>query len=90
MIVKAMKEMMKGEIDKEYFEQQKEKFLADLKIREDDIYGLIDTYYFHEVFGKALHAEYYDKIPTVSIQDLQNFAKKLELTYCYILEEGEA
>lgn len=90
MIVKAMKEMMKGEIDKEYFEQQKEKFLADLKIREDDIYGLIDTYYFHEVFGKALHAEYYDKIPIVSIQDLQNFAKKLELTYCYILEEGES
>ena len=90
MIVKAMKEMLKGNIEKEYFEQQKEKFLADLKIREDDIYGLIDTYYFHEVFGNALNEEYYEEIPKVTIQDLQNLAKKLEFTYCYILEEGEA
>ena len=90
MIVKAMKEMLKGNIEKEYFEQQKEKFLADLKIREDDIYGLIDTYYFHEVFGNALNEEYYEEIPKVTIQDLQTLAKKLEFTYCYILEEGEA
>lgn len=90
MIEKAMKEMLKGKIDKEYFEQQKEKFLADLKIREDDIYGLIDTYYFHEVFGKAFYEEYYEKLPKVMIEDLQNFAKKLELTYCYVLEEGES
>ncbi len=90
MIDKTMKEMIKGEIDKDYFEQQKEKFLADLKIREDDIYGLIDTYYFHEVFGRALNEEYYEEIPKVSIHDLQVLAKKFEFTYCYILEEGES
>lgn len=89
LIRKAFKEMTKKEIDEDYFASQKEKYLADLKIRDDDMYGLIDTYYFHEIIGLAMNEDYLENIPKVTLQDIQKFAKKFELTYRYILEEGD-
>ena len=75
--------------EKYYFEQQKEKYLADLKIREDDIYNLIDTYYSHEIMKNASLDELKEEIPKVTLNDIQALAKKMELAYIYILEEGE-
>ena len=89
MIFKAMKEMSEKQIDETYFEQQKEKYLADLKIREDDIYNLIDTYYSHEIMKNASLDELKEEIPKVTLNDIQALAKKMELAYIYILEEGE-
>lgn len=89
MINKALKEMIAKDIDEKYFENQKTKFLADLKIREDDIYGLIDTYYFHKIFNRALNEEYALEIPKITLNDIADFAKKLKLSYIYILEEGD-
>ena len=81
--------MVKKEIDEKYFEKQKEKYLADLNLREDDMYGLIDMYYFHETLGLAMNEDYLENIPKVTLQDIQKFAKKFELTYRYILEERD-
>ena len=89
LIHKAFKEMVKKEIDEKYFEKQKEKYLADLNLREDDMYGLIDMYYFHETLGLAMNEDYLENIPKVTLQDIQKFAKKFELTYRYILEERD-
>ena len=89
MIFKAMKEMSEKQIDETYFGQQKEKYLADLKIREDDIYNLIDTYYSHEIMKNASLDELKEEIPKVTLNDIQALAKKMELAYIYILEEGE-
>lgn len=88
-ISKAVKEMQKGKIDPNYFEQQKEKFLGDLKLREDDIYGLGDMYYMHEVFDRPMPLDYQEWIMKVSLEDIRKFAKKMVLVYQYVLEEGE-
>lgn len=88
MISKAMDEMLNKDIDEKYFIKQKEKFLADLKLKEDDIYALIDSYYFEKTFNKASFLEYKEEIPKVTLDDLQKFAEKLKLSYIYILEEG--
>ena len=90
MIQKAMQEMIQKDIEEDYFEIQKEKYLADLKIREDGMYSLGDNYYLHETFGFSSFQELREEIPKVTLEDIQNLGKKMQYTYEYILEEREA
>ena len=78
------------DIEEDYFEIQKEKYLADLKIREDGMYSLGDNYYLHETFGFSSFQELREEIPKVTLEDIQNLGKKMQYTYEYILEEREA
>lgn len=84
----AMDEMKNGDISLEYLEKQKEKFLSDLSLREDNMYGLIDNYYFHEIANRPLYEDYKKEIQNVSIKDLQQFARKMYEVYEYVLEEA--
>ncbi len=88
-IDKAIWEMANGQIDAEMLEIQKSKFLTDLRLREDSIYGLIDNYYFHEISGRAMYAQYVAEIPKITLQDLQKLGKKLHKIYQYVLKEAE-
>lgn len=88
-IDKAVLEMANGQIDEEMIEIQKSKFLTDLRLREDSIYGLIDNYYFHEISGRAMYDEYIAEIPKITKQDLQKIGKKLHKIYQYVLKEAE-
>ena len=81
--------MANGQIDEEMIEIQKSKFLTDLRLREDSIYGLIDNYYFHEISGRAMYDEYIAEIPKITKQDLQKIGKKLHKIYQYVLKEAE-
>ncbi len=83
----CMKEMVEGHINPTFFEIQKEKILADLKLREDNMYGLIDNYYFHEIVGQATFEEFRTEIPKITIEDIQEFARKFHESFLYILKE---
>ena len=85
----AIDEMLKGKIALDYFEKQKEKCLADLKLHEDNMYELIDNYYFHEISGRPTFEDYRNVVSSIKIKDLQAFAKKMHPVYLYILKEGE-
>jgi len=86
---KAMKEMVEGDIESDFLETQKNKFLSDLRLREDSIYGLIDNYYFHEIAGRALFHEYLEEIPKITVEDIQIFSSKLHESLLYILKEEQ-
>lgn len=88
-IDKAFQEMKKGDFLDEELETQKKKCLSDLKLREDSIYGLIDNYYYHEIFDVALIEEYYHEIMSVTKDDIKTLAQKMNLSFRYILEEEE-
>lgn len=84
---KAVEEMVDGDIEPDFFESVKNKFLSDLRLREDSIYGLIDNYYFHEIAGRALFSEYVVEIPKITIEDICKFSSKLHESLLYILKE---
>ncbi len=86
-IEKAISEMASGKIDEDFIEIQKRKFLADLKLREDSIYGLMDNYYFHELNGSPMYQDYVTNIPQITLKDLKKFGKKLIKICQYVLEE---
>ncbi len=86
-IRRSMKEMLKKEIREEFFESQKEKFLKDLKLREDNMYGLLDFYYFEQLEHAPSVLEYKKEIPKVTLKDIQIFGKKMEEVLLYILKE---
>lgn len=88
-IDKAFQEMKKGDFTEEELETQKNKMLSDLKLREDSIYGLIDNYYYHEIFDAALIEEYYHEVMSVTKEDIKKLAQKMNLSFRYILEEEE-
>lgn len=86
-IRECMKEMAEGAISLEFLETQKEKFLADIRLREDNMYGLLDNYYFHELNGRALFSDYFASIPKVSLEDIKVLGQKLHESFLYILKE---
>lgn len=88
-INQAFEEMAHADFTDEELEIQKKKSLSDLKLREDSIYGLIDNYYYHEVFNVALIEEYYHEIMSVTKEDIKKLAQKMKLSFRYILEEEE-
>lgn len=85
----AMQEMLHGHITKEELESQKEKFLSDIKLREDSIFGIIDNYYFHNIAHYASFSEYSLNLPQVTVKDLQNFALKMHEALVYVQKEVE-
>ena len=84
-----MQEMLHGHITKEELESQKEKFLSDIKLREDSIFGIIDNYYFHNIAHYASFSEYSLNLPQVTVKDLQNFALKMHEALVYVQKEVE-
>ncbi len=88
-IHKSMKEMENKMISEEFLATQKEKSLSDLKLREDDIYGLIDNYYFHEISHAPLYQDYLENIPSVTLEDIRGLSKKMHESLLYILKEGD-
>jgi len=88
-IHKALKEMETGQIEKSFFQSQKDKLLIDLKMKEDNMYGLLDNYYFHELNNQAMYEDYVKEIPKITIKDIQKLAKKMKEIYEYILKEDQ-
>lgn len=86
----SMKEMEEGDFEEEFLEMQKEKILSDLALREDNMVGLIDNYYFHEVNGRAMYREFKEEIPKITKEDLKVLAGKMKERCCYVLKEGSA
>jgi len=84
----CMQEMATGKIELEFLESQKEKFLADLQLREDNMYGLLDNYYFHEISGRAMFDDYVSEIPKVTLEDISNLGKKMHEAFLFILKEA--
>jgi len=85
----CMKEMQEGKIEESFLTQQKEKFLSDLQLREDNLYGLITNYYFHEIADLALYKEYIEEIPKVTIEDIKTLAQKMHESFLYVLKEAQ-
>lgn len=86
-MMKALNEMVNGDIDRDYFELQKEKILSNISMQEDSMYYLLDNYYFHVLYGQYLLDELKEKIKEVQIEDIQNLAKKLFMSMIYVLKE---
>ncbi len=89
MIHKAMKEMAHLEKEKEFIEAQKEKLLANIDLKYDSIYEILENYYFHEIKGSPLLEEYKENIPKVTYKDLEALAHKFHESLLYILKEKE-
>jgi len=89
LIHKALNEMLHGDVSEEELNVQKNKFLSDLKLRRDSIYGLIDNYYFSILTNAPLFSEYEEYIKQISIKDLQQFARKMKYALEYVLEERD-
>ena len=88
-IKKAYEEMRDQIFTEEELETAKKKHLSDTILQQDNIYTIADRYYYHEAFHRASFEEIEHEIPKVTKKDLSALAKKMHLTYTYILEEGE-
>lgn len=88
-IKKAYQEMRDGIFTEEELETAKKKHLSDSVLQQDNIYTIADKYYYHEVFHRASFDEIEREIPKVTKKDLCALAKKMHLTYTFIMEEGE-
>ena len=88
-IKKAYQEMRDGIFTEEELETAKKKHLSDTILQQDNIYTIADKYYYHEVFHRASFDEIEREIPKVTKKDLCALAKKMHLTYTFIMEEGE-
>ena len=89
MIHKAMKEMAHLEKEKEFIEAQKEKLIANIDLKYDNIYEILENYYFHEIKGSPLFEEYKENIAKVTYKDLEMLAHKFHESLLYILKEKE-
>ena len=88
-ISKCLKEMQDGDIKEELIEIQKRKFLQDLRLREDSLYGLMDNYYFHEIDNRPMYDDYIKQIPKVTEENLKNYGLKIKELMSYVLEEED-
>ena len=85
----CVKEMRDGDINEELIEIQKRKFLQDLHLREDSLYGLMDNYYFHEIDNVPMYEDYIKGIPKVTKENIQKYGEKLTELMSYVLEEED-
>ena len=81
--------MRDGDINEELIEIQKRKFLQDLHLREDSLYGLMDNYYFHEIDNVPMYEDYIKGIPKVTKENIQKYGEKLTELMSYVLEEED-
>ncbi len=88
-ILEAMREMIHQEIKPHFLEEQKHKFLSDLKLREDSIYGVLDQFYFSSLEKAPMYTDYEKMIPKVTLDDIVRVAKQMKRVFFYLLKEGK-
>ena len=89
MIRKAMKEMNHLEKERDFIEAQKEKLIANMALKYDSMYEILENYYFHEIKGTPILEDYKENIAKVTVKDLENLAHKFHESLLYILNEKE-
>ena len=86
-IIKAFDDMKNGNITISELNMHQDKFLADIKSRQDDIFALGNNYYYHDLLGTPLLSEYSEAIKSVTVKEIVEYANKWLMTYLFVLKE---
>ena len=86
LIKQAIKEMAKGKISDEEFENARKQLVNSLNIIVDSQSSLINNYTFHTITGSPLLKELKEKYKSMEKKELGKLGKKLKLNFIYILE----
>ena len=86
-IIKAFDDMKNGNITTGELMMHQEKFLTDIKARQDDIFAIGNNYYYHDLLGTPLFDEYNDVIKRITIKEIVEYANKWIMTYLFVLKE---
>lgn len=89
LIKKEIKNMEKGNFEKNKIEEAKVTYRAGLEEIKDSPSALLNTYIAHEYINTDLLDERYSKIGDVTYEDVVEFAKKVHIDTVYLLEGAE-
>lgn len=88
LIKECLKDMMKDITDEE-LSQAKELVNTSLNMNKDDMFRIIDNYYFHDISDLDDLDVRLKMFKDVSVSDLYKFAKKVQIATTFVLEGEE-
>lgn len=86
LIKEALKEMKKGKITIDEFNEAKINLLKSLKMAKDNNLSILSNYIFNKFDNLPLIEERIEKLENISLKDVKNLAKKVKINTIYTLE----